>query len=125
MNHPQKVKGFTLIEIMISLVILGTSLIVLLGLRNRDIAISSEANHIVVATLLAKERMALFSLEKDKDKLEQKGVFLELYKDYKWEVSLNETGFPKIQELSMNVIWQEQDREEKVRVTTYIKNAQP
>ncbi len=125
MNHPQKVKGFTLIEIMISLVILGTSLIVLLGLRNRDIAISSEANHILVATLLAKERMALFSLEKDKDKLEQKGVFLELYKDYKWEVSLNETGFPKIQELSMNVIWQEQDREEKVRVTTYIKNAQP
>lgn len=125
MNRPRKVKGFTLIEIMISLVILGTSLIVLLGLRNRDIAISSEANHIVVATLLAKERMALFSLEKDKDKLEQKGVFLELYKDYKWEVSLNETGFPKIQELSMNVIWQEQDREEKVRVTTYIKNAQP
>ena len=113
-------KGFTLIEIMISLVILGVSLVVLLGLRNRDIAISSEANHIVVATLLAKERIALFSLDKNKEVVEPKGDFAEPYTDYHWEMALNESGFPKIKALSVHVIWNEQDRKEKVMVTTYI-----
>ena len=114
-------KGFTLIEIMVSLAILGISLVVLLGLRNRDLAISSEANHIVVATLLAHERVALFSLEQDKDLGERKGGFEEPYQDYKWALTLSETGFPKIKELSINVIWNEQNREEKVLVTTYIE----
>jgi len=113
-------KGFTLIEIMIALVVLGASLVVLLGLRNRDIAISSEANHMVVASLCARERIALFSLQEDKNSGERKGSCEEPYKSYQWEIALNETGFPKIQELSMNVIWNEQNREEKVRITTYI-----
>jgi len=114
-------KGFTLIEIMVSLVILGTSLVVLLGLRNRDIAIASEANHIVVATLKAKEKMALFSLEKDKDVFEKTGKFSPPDENYRWEIALNETGFPNVKELSVAVIWNEQDRQEKIRVLTYLK----
>jgi prepilin-type N-terminal cleavage/methylation domain-containing protein len=118
-------KGFTLIEIMISLVILGTSLVVLLGLRNRDIAISSHANHIILATLCARERIALFSLQEDKTSVEKKGNCEQPHPDYKWEVRLAETGFPKIQELSMNVIWNEQDRKEEVMITTYINTERP
>ncbi len=118
-------KGFTLIEIMVSLVILGVSLVVLLGLRNRDIAVSSESNHVVVATLLARERMALFSLEKDKDAMERQGTFLEPYRDYKWAIALNETPFPAIKELSVNVLWNEQNREEKVMITTYVDSDKP
>ena len=113
-------KGFTLIEIMISLVILGSSLVVLLGLRNRDIALSSEANHIVTATLLARERITLFSLERNKEITEKKGDFEEPYKDYKWAMVITKTPFPQMSELTMNVKWMEQNREEKVTMITYI-----
>lgn len=118
-------KGFTLIEIMISLAVLGISLVVLLGLRNRDIAISSEANHIVEAALLARERITLFSMEKDKETIEKKGNFEDPNQDYKWAIAINETGFPQIQELSVDVLWNEQNREEKITVTTYIDSGKP
>jgi len=113
-------RGFTLIEIMVALVILGSSLVVLLGLRNRGIAISSEANHVVVATLLAKEKIAQFSIEKDKKSEEQKGEFEDPYKDYVWAITLNETPFPEMKEISLRVIWNEQNRQEHVLITTYI-----
>ncbi|MBI3358346.1 MAG: prepilin-type N-terminal cleavage/methylation domain-containing protein [Nitrospirae bacterium] len=118
-------KGFTLIEIMISLAILGISFVVLLGLKNRDIVISSEANHIVVATLLARERMAFFSLDTDKEVGERQGTFEEPYQEYKWAIAINETPFPKIYEWSVDVLWNEQNREEKVMVTTYINSDKP
>jgi hypothetical protein len=104
---------------MVSLAILASSFIVLLGLRNRDIAIASEANHIVMGTLLARQKMSDFSLAKDPSVLEKKGDFGKDYEAYQWEMAVSETGFPQLSELSVSVFWMEGARREQAAITTY------
>ncbi|MEK7702905.1 MAG: prepilin-type N-terminal cleavage/methylation domain-containing protein [Nitrospirota bacterium] len=115
-------KGFTLIEIMISLAILGGSFIVLLGLRNRDIAISSEASHIVTGTLLARQKVTDFAILKERGTLENTDTFDAPFGTYQWEMSAVETGIPSLRQLSVTVHWVEQKRREEVRVVTYFLN---
>ncbi|MEK7286851.1 MAG: prepilin-type N-terminal cleavage/methylation domain-containing protein [Nitrospirota bacterium] len=116
---PPPAGGFTLIEIMVSLAILGASFIVLLGLRNRDIAIASEANHIVTGTLLARQKVADFAIAKDRSALAKKGDFGKEYPSYQWEMSAEKSGLPQLDILLVTAHWMEQDRREEVSISTY------
>jgi len=113
-------KGFTLIEVMTALTILAISFVILLGLRNRDIAISEKSAHLIEATLLAQKKMADLSLEKDKDTGTRKGDFGEAFPDYRWEMEIHETSRKKIRELIVMVRWGSNAHEDNVRFTRYI-----
>jgi general secretion pathway protein I len=55
--------GFTLLEVMVALAILAVALVVLLGLRNRDVQLQAYARDLTRATLLAREMAATVDAE--------------------------------------------------------------
>lgn len=115
--------GFTLIEIMVSLAVLAIALTVLLGLRNRDIALSAYSGHLTEATLLARQRISEVSFAGFPELGAREGDFGEAYPHYKWKEEVKQTPYEVVRELNLEVLWKEGGREESVRFTTFLFNA--
>jgi general secretion pathway protein I len=108
--------GFTLLEIMIALAILGTSLIVLLGLRNRSLATASLSNHMTEAALLAHQQLS--DAARFPEIGDQEGAFEET--PYRFRQEVRPTPFDGIREVAVEVRWMEGGDEETVRLTRYL-----
>lgn len=115
--------GFTLLEIMIALAVLSISFVVLLGLRNRDIALATYSHHMTEATLLARRQITEISIAGFPDLGESEGDFGEESPGYQWKQEVKQTPFDVVRELVLRVEWKEGDREEGVSFTTYVFNA--
>lgn len=120
---PGSSRGFTLIEIMIALAVLAISLTVLLGLRNRDIALSGYSGHLTEATLLARQQIAEITFAGFPDLGEKEGDFGEERPGYRWKQEVKQTPYDVVRELNLDVLWKEGGREESVRFTTFVFNA--
>src|SRR5581483_7317523 len=116
-------RGFTLIEIMIALMVLSVSFVVLIGLRNRDIALAAYSHHMTEATLLARQRITEITAAGFPEMGESEGDFGEAAPLYKWKQQMKQTPFDVVRELALAVVWKEGSREEEVRFTTYLFNA--
>ncbi len=93
--------GFTLIEIMVALAILGISFGAILASQNGSINASVRAKRITTVSMLAQNIMVTSELELEgKDfeavKEESTGEFEAPYKEYKWSRKINEVKFPNI-----------------------------
>lgn len=119
----REASGFTLIEIMIALAVLAISLTVLLGLRNRDIALSSYTGHITEATLLARQLVSEISFAGFPDVGEREGDFGEEHPGYKWKQEVKATPYEVVRELNVDVLWREGGHNETVHFTTFLFNA--
>jgi len=108
--------GFTLLEIMIALAVLGASLVVLLGLRNRSLAMASLSNHMTEAALLANLRISDHSTFPDVGL--QEGAFEAM--PYRWMQEVRPTPFDGIREIVLSVRWREGGHEEEMRLTRYL-----
>jgi general secretion pathway protein I len=118
--------GFTLLEVMVAVAILGMVLVTLMGVKNRSMQDVMLADHITTATLLAKRKMheALVTagtrtvMEK-----EDEGEFPEEeFKDYTWKQSISQLQpmeNVKITEVLVAVFWKEGERQEMVELKSY------
>lgn len=107
-------KGFTLLEIMISLAIIGGLLITLIYTLNHHLDIAGRHETITIATLLAKEKID----EIGRSPGSQKGVFPEPYSAYTFETGINETSARGISEISVIV----RHYKEEIRFSRLIKS---
>lgn len=82
--------GFTLLEVMISLAIVGGLLVTLLYTLNYNLGIAERHKIITISTHLAKEKM----YEMEKNPAEGKGQFPEPYADFSYETHVKDTPFP-------------------------------
>lgn len=98
-----KDRGFSLLEILIALAILAISLVGLYTSQGNALKASAAAQHIQVATLLARNQMTqmLIDLERDrakgsfpKEKEEESGTFEAPYEDYQWKWTVEEVEIP-------------------------------
>jgi general secretion pathway protein I len=124
-RNPQS-KGFTLLEVMVAVAILGMVLVTLLGVKNRSMQDVMIADHITTATLLAKRKMneslvtagTRTAMEK-----EDEGEFLEEeYKDYTWKQSISQLQPMEnvlVTEVRVAVLWKEGERQEMVELLSY------
>jgi general secretion pathway protein I len=121
-------KGFTLLEVMVAVAILALVLVSLLGLKNRSTQNVMLADHITIATLLAKRVMTETLATAGTGVLEQKedeGKFEEEeFQDYTWKktiapLQLEAVGVPKITEVRVAVLWKEGTRQEMVELASY------
>ncbi len=115
-----KPQGFTLLEIMVALTILSISLVVLLGLRNRDIALSAHARELTEATLLARQKITDITLRGFPELGEEAGDFGEEAPKYRWRQEVKLTPFEAIRELAVQVSWGNNREERTVHFTTYL-----
>jgi type II secretion system protein I len=117
-------KGFTLLEVMVAVAILGMVLVSLIGLKNRSMQDVTLADHITTATLLAKRTM-IESLVSSGTRtfFEDDGEFPEEeFKDYTWKRSISQLQpieNVKVTEIRVAVLWKEGERQEMVEMKSY------
>ncbi|MBI4374278.1 MAG: type II secretion system protein [Deltaproteobacteria bacterium] len=96
-------KGFTLLEVTIAVAILAVSLMALMNFQSQSILASARAERLLIATLLAKQKMSTLLLEIEKgipkgefpDEREERGVFEEeKYSDFYWRLAIKKLELP-------------------------------
>lgn len=117
-------QGFTLLEIMIALAIIGIAMVSLLALGNRALVVNTRLQHMTRATLLAQQKMA------ESENLarnggvaglsDEQGTFAVPFADYRWQLALSGTPLPAVKMVTVTVLWGEADRNESVDVTSFL-----
>jgi general secretion pathway protein I len=91
--------GFTLLEIMIALAIIGGLLITLLYTLNYNLGIAERHEFTTVATLLARDKIE----EVEANPAASTGAFPEPYSEYRFAAVIQGSPFPGISEVSVTV----------------------
>jgi len=107
-------KGFTLLEVMISLAIIGGVLVTLIYSLNYHLGIAGRHEVLTVATMLAQEKMA----DAELSPLSTSGDFSAPYEAFHYKIDVNESEFPVFSELSVTVTTEK----ESVTFTELIHN---
>jgi general secretion pathway protein I len=91
--------GFTLLEVLIALAIIGGLLVTLIYTLNYHLSLVEKQEAITVATLLAKHKMS----ELEKSPEESKGTFDSPYERYSYETFVNDSPYRGIAEIGVLV----------------------
>lgn len=114
--------GFTLLEVMIALAIVGIVLVTLIGLETRTIQLAERQERVTQATLLAQEKMT--EIETGAQSLigveGREGTFEEPYELYRWTLELESTPLPAIEMVTVTVAWGEKEQNESVDLASFI-----
>jgi len=92
-----KNRGFTLLEILIALAIVGSLLITLIYTLNYHLGLIERQGIVTAATLLAKNK--LLEMEKKPEEGRGKGAFESPYKDYTYETYVKDSPYVGISEI--------------------------
>jgi general secretion pathway protein I len=118
--------GFTLLEVMVAVAILGMVLVTLIGLKNRSMQDVMLADHITTATLLATRKMnenLVTAATRTVFQKEDEGEFPEEeFKDYTWKESISQLQpleNVRVTEVRVAVLWKEGERQEMVELKSY------
>jgi general secretion pathway protein I len=110
-------KGFTLLEIMIALAIIGGLLITLLYSLNYHLGIAERHETITIATMLAKSKLR----DLEEKPAPVKGDFPDPYSAYHYAAEITESPYPGISEIRVTV----GSGKEQVRFTEFIEKKGP
>jgi general secretion pathway protein I len=92
-------QGFTLLEIMIALAIVGGLLVTLLYSLNYHLGIAQRHETLTIASMLARDKIAQI----EKSPSESKGEFPAPYEDYRYTTEVREAPYPGMSEVSVTV----------------------
>ncbi len=90
-NHRGKASrgksGFTLLEVIIAVAIIGSSLAILLGAVNKNLVLASQSKNLSIASFLAQKKLGEIDIEGYPEIGSQEGVFEEA-PDFEWYLSV-------------------------------------
>jgi general secretion pathway protein I len=121
-STPREQKGFTLLEVMIALVIVGTAFVACLSLANQCIHTQTRVEHITTATMLAKHKMSELEAQARTSAAtdsERSGTYEEPYAVYAWEVEYIPTPLEGIRQVQVSVRWGAEERNEEVVIDSH------
>jgi len=84
--------GFTLLEVMVSVTIIGIALVTLIGAQSQSISIATASRFETTASLLARQKMTELTLAGFDELQSDEGDFDEDFSDYHWKVDIRELG---------------------------------
>ncbi len=116
-------RGFTLLEIMMSLAIISIAMVSLLSLANRTIGVHEHLQSLTAGTLLAQQKMAeteVSALRGTLDSLGTEGGFAEPYADYTWRITYTATPLPSVRMVTVTVAWGDEAENEQIDLTSFI-----
>ncbi|MFH0800574.1 MAG: type II secretion system protein [Pseudomonadota bacterium] len=94
--------GFTLLEVMVAMAILAGSLSAIIGLTGNAMIRSGRAEKMLVATMLARQKMAEIEIDIEKgrqkgefpDEKSEDGKFEEPFENYTWKMEIKRVELP-------------------------------
>ncbi len=102
-------KGFTLLEVMVSLAIMASVVLTVLGAVNYHLSVIANERDYTEFTLLARARMA--ELQQEQLQKSSEGDLAPDHPDLKWKAELFPTEIPALQKLVVRV-WRPSDKRE-------------
>jgi general secretion pathway protein I len=98
-NNRRPHAGFTLLEIMVAVAIIGGLLVSLIYTVNYHLGIAERHEFVTVASLLAKDKLA----EVEKNPVPQEGDFPDPFSAYHFASAVSESPYPGIAEITVTV----------------------
>ncbi len=103
----RRTAGFTLLEVLVAVAVLGLALVSLLGLHVRNLALIERDQRVTDATLLARQIMTQVELEGYPDLGREEGDFQawypDRYPDLRWEREVTDSPIPLMREVHVRV----------------------
>ncbi len=117
-------KGFTLIEILAALLLIGLVLpAVMKGISIVSI-LASDSEHRYEAVDLAENKLAEVLLEGSwQDNSSQSDQFENEYEDYQWVLDVSDWTGASVKQVDIFVYWQQRNRQREIRLSTLVYNA--
>ncbi len=100
-------RGFTFLELLVALAILGASFTVLLSAHTSAARQEARARRLMTATLLARELLTKTEVEGFPELGDDGGDFGEEFPDYAWERQVATTEFDRVRLVRLAVSWPE------------------
>ena len=126
-NQKLKIKnGFTLVEVMVAVVVLGIGISSILALIGQTTKAVGVARGITIQTALA--RLAMVEIEnqywnKKADEVDNSGDFGNEFPDYRYKVEIIEDideKIPTLHEVILTVYWDRKMYEREFKLTTFL-----
>ena len=125
MRRTEKTRGFTLLEVLVAVAVLGFALVSLLGLHVRNIDLIARDERVTAATLLARALMTEVETGPFPDLGATDGDFEldypDRYPDLRWEREVLTTPVPNVREVRVRVFRGEQESGDDVTLTYYVR----
>jgi general secretion pathway protein I len=125
MRAPARRQGFTLLEVLVAVAVLGLALVSLLGLHVRNLALLERDQRITDATLLARALMTDAEIEPFPDIGLTDGNFEERYPGrfpgLRWEREVTSTPVPDVREIRVRVFRGEEESGDDVSLSYYLR----
>jgi type II secretion system protein I len=115
-------RGFTLLEVLISLLIVAIVLITCVRAQNQSIRLYNLSRDMTVATILARQKMGEIETAGFPDLEEEEGDFEEQFAGFTWKKAVSETSFEEARRVDLSIVWKDGIKERRVDVVTYITN---
>ncbi len=117
--------GFTLLEVLVAVAILGLALVSLLGLHVRDLALIERDQRITEGTLLARALMTDAEVEPFPDIGLTSGDFEDRYPgqfpNVRWEREVAPTPVPDVREIRVRVFRGDEESGDDVTLSYYLR----
>jgi len=125
MRRAEDTRGFTLLEVLVAVAVLGIALVSLLGLHVRNIDLIARDERVTEATLLARALMTEVETSPFPDLGAIDGDF-ELdypgrYPDLRWEREVFTTPVPDVREVRVRVFRGAEESGDDVTLTYYVR----
>jgi general secretion pathway protein I len=125
MRRTDRAGGFTLLEVLVAVAVLGLALVSLLGLHVRNIDLIARDQRVTEATLLARALMTEVEAGPFPDLGAESGDFEvdypDRYPDLRWEREVGTTPVPNVREVRVRVFRGEQESGDDVTLTYYVR----
>ena len=115
-------RGFTLLEVLISLVIIAVVLITCLRAQNQSIRLYTLSRDMTVATILARQKMGEIEYAEFPELGGEEGDFEDKFPGFTWQKTVSMTPFEEARRVDLSILWKEGIRERRVDVIAYITN---
>jgi len=120
LGEKDRSQGFTLLEVMIAIALLGIALVALLGLAQRTISTNERLQQITRATLLAQAKMAEIETGiESSDTVE--GDFSAPDDAFHWRASYSETPVEGVRQVELTVSWGAEEKSEAVQLISFLQ----
>jgi len=114
--------GFTLLEVLISLLIIAIVLITCLRAQNQSIRLYTLSRDMTIATILARQKMGEIEAAGFPELGEEEGDFEEQFPEFTWKRAVSLTPFEGARRVDLSIAWKDGTLERRVDVISYITN---